>query len=235
LRCDVLVKVKPSDKFPGVYFVELEGGQVRPATVNLAPGVKVYGENLIVVGGVEYRVWDPFRSKLAASILKGLESLPIKPGLKVLYLGVASGTTASHVSDIVGPEGFVYGVEFAPRVMREFISRVCEHRSNVAPILADARMPALYSALVQEVDVIYQDVAQPDQGKILVDNARMFLARGGWTMLAVKARSVNVAKEPSEVYRREVATLREGGLRIEQVIHLEPYDVDHAMIIARYE
>lgn len=52
---------------------------------------------------VEYRAWNPFRSKLAAAILGGIDQIHIKPGAKVLYLGAASGTTVSHVSDIVGP------------------------------------------------------------------------------------------------------------------------------------
>ena len=64
---------------------------------------------------IEYRIWNPFRSKLAASILSGVDNIHIKPGLKVLYLGAASGTSVSHVSDIVGPEGTVFAVEFSHR------------------------------------------------------------------------------------------------------------------------
>ena len=51
----------------------------------------------------EYRAWNPFRSKLAAAIVGGIEHIHMKPGSKVLYLGAASGTTVSHVSDLVGP------------------------------------------------------------------------------------------------------------------------------------
>lgn len=51
----------------------------------------------------EYRAWNPFRSKLAAAILGGVDKIHMGPGKKVLYLGAASGTTVSHVSDIVGP------------------------------------------------------------------------------------------------------------------------------------
>lgn len=54
-------------------------------------------------GKIEYRVWNPFRSKLAAAILGGVEKIHMEPGSKVLYLGAASGTTVSHVADIVGP------------------------------------------------------------------------------------------------------------------------------------
>ena len=220
-------------KLEAVYWVRDELGD-RLATLNLAPGVRVYGEALIRKGGDEYRVWDPYRSKLAASILKGLEALPIKPGCKVLYLGAASGTTCSHVSDIVGVNGRIYAVEFAPRVMRELLSKVAEHRVNVIAILADARQPELYSHLVELVDVIYQDVAQPNQSQILVENAKVFLKEGGWALMAIKARSVDVSKEPSEIYRRELENLEKGGFKIVQVIHLEPYDEDHAMILASY-
>ena len=48
-------------------------------------------------------MWNPFRSKLAASIVGGIEAIYMKPGSKVLYLGAASGTTVSHVADLVGP------------------------------------------------------------------------------------------------------------------------------------
>jgi len=220
-------------EYEAVYLVRDELGE-RLATLSLAPGVKVYDEALVRKEGREYRVWNPYRSKLAAGILKGLRPLPIKPGCKVLYLGAASGTTCSHVSDIVGPRGRVFAVEFAPRVMRELLARVAEHRVNVIPILADARRPEAYAHLVEEVDVIYQDVAQPEQGQILIDNAKMFLKPGGWTLLAVKARSVDVTKEPSEIYRRELEALERGGLEVKQVIHLEPYDHDHAMVLSRY-
>lgn len=52
---------------------------------------------------IEYRVWNPFRSKLAAAILGGVDQIHMSPGSKVLYLGAASGTTVSHVADVVGP------------------------------------------------------------------------------------------------------------------------------------
>lgn len=48
-------------------------------------------------------MWNPFRSKLAASIVGGIENIYMQPGSKVLYLGAASGTTVSHVADLVGP------------------------------------------------------------------------------------------------------------------------------------
>lgn len=227
------VKVKPHPKFPEIYWVVLKEGAKKLATRNLAPGKTVYGEKLVRLENIEYRIWDPFRSKLAAAILKNLKIVPIKPGHKVLYLGAASGTTASHVSDIVGEKGHVYCIEFASRAVRELVNNVCAFRPNMSPIMEDARLPERYSMLMEKVDDIYCDVAQPEQAKILADNADLFLNGGGWIMLAVKAQSIDVTKEPSEVYKREINVLKARGFQIEEVVHLEPYDKAHAMIIAK--
>jgi fibrillarin-like pre-rRNA processing protein len=200
----------------------------------LAVGRCVYGERLLRYAGVEYRVWDAFRSKLAAAIFNGVKNVPIKPGHAVLYLGAASGTTASHVSDIVGEKGHVYCVEFASRSIRELVNNVCVHRLNMSPILEDARLPEKYKMLVQgKVDDIYCDVAQPEQAKILADNADKFLKDSGWAMLAVKAQSIDVTKEPKEVYQSEVKILKKRGFGIKEVVLLEPYDKAHAMIVAQ--
>jgi len=229
-----VVEVKPHPEFPGIYWAIIEDGSRKLATKNLAPRKTVYGERLIRFKGVEYRLWDPYRSKLAAAILKNLKTVPIKPGDKVLYLGAASGTTASHVSDIIGEEGHVYCVEFAARAIRELVNNVCAFRSNMSPILEDARMPERYAMIVEKVDDIYCDIAQPEQAKILADNAQLYLKSNGWIMLAIKAQSIDVTKEPSEVYKREIEILKERGFEIKEVVHLEPYDKAHAMIVAKF-
>lgn len=230
------VKYEPHEKFEGVYWVEFEDGSRRLATANLAPGIRVYGEQLVRFGDVELRVWNPYRSKLAGAILKELKEIPIGDGSKVLYLGAAAGTTPSHVSDIIGTKGVLYGVEFAPRVMREFVEKVAVYRRNVVPILADARFPHKYAHVVAEkVDVIYADIAQPFQSKIVADNADFFLKSGGYILQAIKAMSIDVTKEPSETYKREIDHLEERGFEIVDVVHLEPYDVAHAFVVAKYE
>jgi fibrillarin-like pre-rRNA processing protein len=200
----------------------------------LTPGKTVYGERLVRFEGVEYRVWDAFRSKLAAAIQKGVQVVPIKPGHKVLYLGAASGTTASHVSDIVGEKGHVYCVEFASRSLRELVCNVCAFRLNMAPFLEDARLPEKYAMFISgKVDEIYCDVATSEQAKVLADNADVFLKERGWAMLAIKAQSIDVTKDPSEVYQQEIKVLKKRGFSIEEIINLEPYDIAHAMIVAQ--
>jgi len=230
---NVVADVEPDPRFDGIYRIIFEDGSKRLATQNLVPGRLVYGERLVKHRNAEYRAWDPYRSKFAAAILNGLETVPIKLGHKVLYLGAASGTTASHVSDIIGEDGHVYCVEFAARSIRELVENVCAYRLNMSPILADARLPEHYAKLVSKADDIYCDVAQPEQAKILADNADEFLKPEGWTMLAIKAQSIDVTREPSEVYEQEIKTLRSRGFRIQQVVHLEPYDKAHAMVVAQ--
>ncbi len=228
------VKVSPHEKFQGIYWVKL-GSERKLATLNFAPRASVYGEELVMYKKHEYRLWDPFRSKFAAAIIRGLKTVPIKPKHKVLYLGAASGTTASHVSDIVGAKGHVYCVEFAPRAIRDLTENVCKIRSNMAPILADARFPETYRMLVEVVDDIYCDIAQPEQARILADNADLFLKNSGEIMLAIKARSIDVTKEPEELYNQEIKTLENRNFEIAQVVHLEPYDKAHVMVVAEYK
>ncbi|MCG2882215.1 MAG: fibrillarin-like rRNA/tRNA 2'-O-methyltransferase [Acidilobus sp.] len=227
------MRVYEHEKWKGVYVAELDDGSLRLATKNLVPGQRVYGERLFNYEGVEYREWNAYRSKLAAALLKGLEELPVKEGDRILYLGIASGTTASHISDIIGPKGLIYGVEFSPRVIRDLMQVVADRR-NILPILADARMPERYRLMVGMVNGLYADVAQPEQADIVNRNARLFLEDGGYLLLAIKARSIDVTREPSDIYLREMKKLAQGGFEIIDVVHLDPFDRDHAMIYARY-
>ncbi len=226
---------KPHNRFEGVFWVTLEDGARKLATKNLAPTISVYGESLIREGEVEYRTWDAYRSKLAAAILKNINTLPLRRGKTVLYLGSASGTTASHVSDILEDEGRVYCVEFAQRSMRELIDTVCGSRTNVYPILADARLPEAYRALVSHVDVIYSDVAQPEQAKILADNADLFLKPKGSVIIAIKSRSVDVTMEPTDVFKQEITILENRNFTLVQAVRLEPYEKDHALVLLNRE
>jgi len=224
--------VSPHERFEGVYWVKFRDGSRRLATRNLSLGRSVYGEELVKSRRKEYRLWDAYRSKLAAAILKEIRNVPIVPGGKVLYLGAASGTTASHVSDILGEGGSVFCVEFAQRTMRKLIENVCSNRPNMSPILADARYPSAYRSLVSPVDTIYCDIAQPEQARILADNADLFLKQSGSAMIAVKSRSVDVTMSPASVFSQEKRTLTQRGFKITDTVRLEPYEKDHAMFVA---
>jgi fibrillarin-like pre-rRNA processing protein len=181
----------------------------------------VYNERML--GGA--RVWEPYRSKLAAlyHVGKGVE---LKPSMRVLYLGAANGTTVSHVADYAE---VVYAVEFAPRPMQDLIE-VARRRRNVIPIMADATRPEIYAPLVEVVDLVYQDVAQPDQATIAIRNC-MFLKPGGFLILILKTRSVDVRKDPGLVFDETIAALQEAGFTIQESVWLAPYHQDHAAIV----
>jgi len=196
------------------------------ATENLVPGQLVYGERIMRRKGKEFRIWDPKRSKVGASLQKGMR-IPLKDGMKILYLGVASGTTASHISDEV-PNGMIYGVDPAPRVLREFLL-LSETRKNLVPILRDANRPETYKHLVPEVDFLIQDVAQPNQAQIFLKNVHAFLKKGGYAFVAVKARSIDVTANPKKVFKAFKHEIKE--LKIIEEKSLEPFERDHLAIL----
>jgi len=224
-------KVENSD-FDNVYWVEISDRKVL-ATKNLAPGISVYGEKLIKEKGIEYRLWDPFRSKLAGAIMKGLKNMPIKPGSTVLYLGASTGTTISHVSDIIDINGLVFGVEVSARVARELMDKVVKYRKNVVPIVEDARRPDRYAQFIfKKADVLYSDIAQPDATEITLNNSLMFLKKGGYLVLIVKARSIDPVLPTGEIIKREAKKLEDAGFKVIEILNLNPYDKEHGFILA---
>ena len=214
-----------------IFWIKSEG-QNKLATENFVPGNQVYKEKLVIKKNVEYRLWDPFRSKLAAAIMNELDYFPFENKSKILYLGASTGTTVSHISDIVGPAGIVFAVEHASRVARDFLDRVASYRKNIMPILQDARKPKEYFSVFGKVDVVYVDIAQPDQTEIAIDNCEMFLKKGGYFFLVIKTRSIDVTKAPKKIVEEEIEKLKP-RFEILQSIDLHPYDKDHAMVIAK--
>merc|ERR1719427_1027379 len=207
-------------------------------TLNLIPGNTVYGEKKVSVDGAEgtkteYRVWNPFRSKLAAAILGGVDKIHMGPGSKVLYLGAASGTTVSHVSDIVGPEGLVYAVEFSHRSGRDLLN-VAKQRTNIIPIVEDARHPHKYRMIVSMVDTIFADVAQPDQARIVSINAQHFLKVGGHYVISIKANCIDSTAPAEAVFSGEIKKLQADQLKPQEQLTLEPYERDHAVVVGVY-
>lgn len=229
------VLVEPHPRFGGVFVAR--GKEDALATKNLVPGESVYGEKRISVETdgekIEYRTWNPFRSKLGAAILAGIEKIHIEPGCKVLYLGAASGTTVSHVSDMVGSEGRVYAVEFSQRSGRDLLG-VAQKRANIIPIIDDARHPAKYRMMMSMVDVIFSDVAQPDQARIVALNATHYLKIGGHIVMSIKANCVDSTAPPEAVFAAEVKKLEEERITPLEQISLEPYERDHAVVTGKF-
>lgn len=202
----------------------------RIASRNLAPGQRVYDEDLLTIDGFEFRTWNPMKSKLGSYIVKGGRNLQLSSQSTVLYLGAANGTTPSHVSDMVR-DGTLVAVEFSPRSFRDLL-RMSQPRENIVPVLADAWRPELYERYVGKVDLLFQDIAQRQQAQIFAKNLNQF--RPALGILAVKARSVNVAANPRDVYdqvQRDVEALTEYS--VVEVVDLGPFEKDHAALVMK--
>jgi len=182
---------------------------------------------------VEYRQWNPYRSKIGAAIVGGIPSINFGPGSKVLYLGAATGTTCSHVADICGNTGIVYAVEFSARCGRDLIN-MAKKRTNIVPLVNDARRPWEYRFFMEMCDFVFADVAQPDQARIVGLNCKLYLKNGGYFMIAIKASCIDSTLDPEVVFQNEINKLKEEGLKPKRYMSLEPYQKDHAIVLGEY-
>jgi len=219
-----VVKLRPSD-YQGVF---TDGRDFF--TPNLVAGTQVYGEKLLVSEGREFRRWDPYRSKLAALMQKGCPVWPFKSDSEILYLGAASGTTVSHLSDVC-MKGKLCCVEISPREFRKLLD-VASRRPNMIPFLGDASRPDTYKNLLDSVDVVYQDIAQRDQVQIFLRNLEL-LKPGGHGFLMVKARSIDVAERPESIYERVSGKISSRHLEVLKLVKLGPFEKDHAAVVIR--
>jgi fibrillarin-like pre-rRNA processing protein len=199
-------------------------------TKNLVPGDKTYSKSLIKWKNLEFREWNPYRSKPAAAIMNGLKFFPLTAKAKILYLGIAFGQTSTFFSDIIGKEGIIYGVEISERCLRD-LNPIAEKRGNIVPILGDARKPEEYD-WIEKVDLVYEDVASDDQSPIMIRNCERFLKPNGFAMIAIKARSINVVRKPEEIYRQEIAKLKK-KFKILDKVRLDPFEKDHLFVVMK--
>ncbi|MCI4353485.1 MAG: fibrillarin-like rRNA/tRNA 2'-O-methyltransferase [Thermoplasmata archaeon] len=184
-----------------------EGDRSVPATEALGDPAAVYGERLIPRPSGWWRRWDPYRSKLSSALVKGFPGPVPQPGERWLYLGAATGTTASHIADLVGPDGAVYAVEMSLRPFARLL-RLAEKYPNLFPVLGDARRPEAYSAWVPPVDGLYSDIAQSDQVGIARRNGELFLRPGRPMLVILKLASLGRGRNPDESVERALSELR---------------------------
>lgn len=212
-------------------FVHDEAGGEALWTEALGEPPDVYGERVAAFGDRILRRWEAGRSKLAAALLRGYEGPIPAPSERWLYLGAASGTTASHVADLVGGEGTVYAVEKSLRPTVRLL-RLAERYPNLLPILADARRPDEYAGDVSLCDGLYVDIAQADQVEIALANARRFLRRDGTVLIALKTASMGREKDPAGHLAAARARLEE-VLDLERPVPLDPFHRRHYLIGGR--
>ncbi len=206
------------------------------ATVSKVKGYNVYGERVFKKGSKELRVWNPKKSKIAAAMMKNmpLEFINALENYDVmLYLGIANGTTASHFSDIAKEGALIYGVELSPRSIIDLTRLIETGRDNILPILANASYWNEYAGLVEQADILYVDIAQPNQTDIALVNADIFLKERGLLYLAIKTRSISITRKPQEVISQEINKIRKRGYKIKFQTRLDPWEKDHGFVIAQ--
>ncbi|MBT4540496.1 fibrillarin-like rRNA/tRNA 2'-O-methyltransferase [Candidatus Woesearchaeota archaeon] len=213
---------------PGIFIEDSKWG-IKFWTKNLIKGKKVYDEKLINDEGTEYREWSTVKSKIGAALAKNICPLNLNEGDFVLYLGAASGTTVSHVSDVIGKKGLIFGIDIAPRVLRQLYF-LAHDRKNIVPILADCNKPEEYDYRICKCDFLVQDIAQKAQVQIFLKNLK-FLKTGGRGFLAIKARSIDVTKSPIKIFEMVKRQLEEAEVNIVDYMDLEPYEKDHCVFV----
>ncbi|MFP4524670.1 MAG: fibrillarin-like rRNA/tRNA 2'-O-methyltransferase [Candidatus Woesearchaeota archaeon] len=220
-------------RFDNIYTMRTKKG-LRLFTRSLYPSFRGFEETVIKKQGVAYREVDPERSKLFAGVAKGASQIGIREGSSVLYLGASHGYTPSFVSDVIGRQGRMVCVDIAPRVVRDLVF-LCERRENMAPVMADCNKPESYEHLVpEEVDVVFQDIAQRDQAGIFLKNCRKYLKKNGFGLLALKARSVDVTKKPHQVFKETFQELEQAdGFAVVDKRELAPYEKDHILFVVK--
>lgn len=193
----------------------------------------VYGERWTDVGNRRLRHFDPSRSKLAAALVRGWTGDLPAPGERWLYLGAASGTTASHVADLVGPDGRVYALERSVRPFSRLLT-LAERWPNLRPMLGDAREPREYGTLVPPVDGLYADIAQPDQLAIVLANAELLFSGDGARLL-VALKTPSMGRSRSASAHRDASEI-ELSDRVAMVpsVSLEPFHRGHYMVGGRW-
>ena len=214
--------------FNGVFKID-----EKISTKNLTPGYKFFDEEIIRIDESEFRVWNPYRSKLAAAIKKGLKNFLIKEGMKILYLGIASGKTASHISDIIKNEGMIFGVDKSKRSMKDllFLAKI---RKNIFPILENAKFPKNYSFIkeIGKIDLVYCDISDKKEVEIFIKNMEFFEVKYG--MIAIKAKSIDSRLAPIEVFEKSKQKLEKVGIKIVEEIDLEPYEIAHSFFVVEW-
>ena len=193
----------------------------------------VYGERWTEVSGHRCRLFEPGRSKLAAAVVRGWRGDLPAPGERWLYLGAASGTTASHVADLLGPEGRLYAVERSLRPFSRLLA-LSERWPNLRPILADARDPFAYAGLVPPAEGVYCDVAQADQIEIILRNAEL-LVRGEGARILIALKTASMGRHRTAAGHREFAEKALADkVALVPSVSLEPFHRGHFLLGGRW-
>ncbi|KAL8150026.1 hypothetical protein AgCh_006875 [Apium graveolens] len=216
-------------RFEGVFIAK--GKENFICTRNLVPGEALHGEELLYIQNedkitVEYRVWNPLKSKLGAAILCGLKNITAKPGSRVLYLGDVCETTVSHLSDLVGSDGVVYVVGFS-----DFVVNMVDKRPNVITIFEKPSNHWKYRMVVSMVDAIFADIVHPQQVNWFISNAQYYLRAGGHYMISTRAINVDLTGQGKDLFATHPGQMEFSPT---ELVMLEPIMREYVMLVGDF-
>jgi len=208
-------------------------------TMNATPGKRVYGEKTRRFSSQEFRKWDPYRSKIAAGMLRTQhdpQNLLPPRGSQVLYLGAGHGTTISHIHDIVCGEankfgGRIIGIDISPRCIRDLLG-LAKVRPGFIPVLADARKSTWEHTINGQVDWLFQDVSQTGQLDIFLDVTSKHLKPSGRALFSFKMASERWSDEAKttqiEAMEKRIAS---SGFDCNEILDLQGYEDEHFLFV----
>ena len=88
-------------------------------------------------------------------------------------------------------------------------------------------------AIFTEIDLIYQDVAQPNQAEIAIKNSDYYLKEKGFIILAIKSQSIDSTIKTSRIYEQEKKLIKNHGLEIIESYNIHKYAANHIMLLIR--
>ena len=212
-------------------------------TRNAVKGISVRDERRKKDSRIEWRHWEPQKSKVAACLLKTkLDPSELIPevGSTCLYLGASSGTTVSHIHDHVcgsgnHHNGQIVSVEISPRMMRD-LSKLSELRPGLIPVLGDARKPTVISPYLRDkVDLIHQDISVADQTKSLWNISEIFLKDDGIGLLSLKAASERWIEGGDDSRFKSAKELIESNSKVELIenVDISHFEGQHRVFVIR--
>ena len=209
-------------------------------TKNAVKGISVRGERRRREGKIEWRNWDPNKSKIAASILKTKNNPEIflpKTGSTCLYLGSSMGGTVSHIHDIVcgsnnHHNGQIVAVDISPRMIKD-MTTLSEIRDGIFPVLADARIVGQIAPFLRNhADWIHQDLSIADQAHTFVKIISNLLSSKGIGILSLKAASERSSEgDDNSRFLKAQKIIMDSGIRILERINISSFEDQHEVFV----
>ena len=100
--------------------------------------------------------------------------------------------------------------------------------------MENANFPENYAkSIFTDIDLIYQDVAQPNQADIAIANANYYLNDSGILIIAIKSQSIDSITKPEIVFKEEKRKLEHAGYSVIESINIHKYAAHHIILIVQ--